>query len=73
MAEKVPAPPAPNQVQDVVNVASAPAALAPEPVFATPVAQIEIRLPAAVDNVAQNAAPEVIFPNLLIPSLFQLV
>ena len=40
------APPAPNQVQDV-NIAPAPAA------------QVEDRLPAAADNVAQNAAPEV--------------
>ena len=53
MAEQVPAPPAPNQVQDVVNVAPAP-----KPVLAVPVALVENRLSAAVDDVAQNAAPD---------------
>ena len=64
MAEQVPAPPAPNQVQDVVNVAPAPAVPALEPVLAAPVAQVENRLPAAVNNVAQNAAPDVTILNL---------
>ena len=73
MAELVPASSAPNQVQDVVNVAPALAVSVPEPVLAAPVAQVENRLPAGVDNVAQNAAPEATIPNLLIPSLFQLV
>ena len=73
MAEQVPAPPAPNHLQDVVNVAPSPAVPAPEPVLAAPLAQVENRLPVAVDNVAQNAAPEVTTPNLLIPSLFQFV
>ena len=59
MAEQVPAPAAPNQVQDVVNIAPAPAVPAPEPVLAGPVAQVEDQLPAVADNVAQNAAPEV--------------
>ena len=59
MAERGPAPPAPNQVQDVVNFAPAPAVPAPEPVLAGPVAQVEDQLPAVADNVAQNAAPEV--------------
>ena len=61
MAEQVLAPSAPNQVQDVVNVAPAPVVPAPEPVLAVPVAQVENQLPAAVDNVAQNAGPEVLF------------
>ena len=55
MAEQVPAPPAPYQdvdVQDVVNVAPAPAVPAPEPVLAARLAQVENRLPFAVDNVA---------------------
>ena len=73
MAEQVPGPPAPNQVQDVVNVPPAPAVQPLEPVLAAPVAQVENQLPAAVDNIAQNAALEVTIPNLLIPSLFQLV
>ena len=60
MAEQVPAPPLPNQVQDVVNVAQVPAVPAPEPVL---VAQVEKRPPAAADNVAQNAPPEVTVPN----------
>ena len=63
MAEQVPAPPLPNQVQDVVNVGPAPAVPAPEPVLAAPVAQVENRPSAAVDNVAQNAPPEVTVPN----------
>ena len=70
MAEQVPGPPPPNQVQGVVNVPPAPAVQPLEPVLAAPV---ENRLPAAVDNIAQNAALEVTIPNLLIPSLFQLV
>ena len=41
MSEQVPAPPAPNQLQDVVNVAPAPAVPALEPVLAAPVAQAE--------------------------------
>ena len=69
MDEQVPAPPAPNHLQDVVNVAPSPAVPAPEPVLAAPVAQVENWLPAAVEN----AAPEVTIPNRLIPSLFQLV
>ena len=75
MDEQVLALPAPNQRQDVVYVAPAPAVLAPEPVHvpATPVAQVENRFPVAVDNVAQNAVPEVTNSNLLILSLFQLV
>ena len=63
MAEQVPAPPAPNQVVDVVNIAPAPAKPAPEPVLAVLVAQVENPLPAAANNVAQNAAPEVTTPN----------
>ena len=70
MAEQVPAAPLQNQVQDVIDVALAPAVPAPEPVFAAPVAQVENRPPAAADNVAQNAPPEVTVPNVLIPSLF---
>ena len=73
IAEQVLAPTAPNQVQDVVNVAPAPAVPSPEPVLAAPVAQVENWLPAAVDNIVQNAAPEVTIPYLLISSLFQLV
>ena len=64
MAEQVPAPLAPNEVQDVVNVAPAPAVPALEPVLAAPVAQVENRLSAAVNNVAQNVAPEVTIPSL---------
>ena len=65
MTEQVPAPPAPNQVLDVFNIAPAPApaAPAPEPVLAVPFAQVENPLPAAANNVAQNAAPEVTTPN----------
>ena len=70
MAEQVPAAPLQNQVQDVIDVALAPAVPAPGPVFAAPVAQVENRPPAAADNVAQNAPPEVTVPNVLIPSLF---
>ena len=70
MDEQVPALPASNQLQDVVNVAPAPAVPAPQPVLAAPVALVENRLPLAVDNVAQNAAPEVTIPNLLFPGLF---
>ena len=58
MDEQVLSLPAPNQLQDVVNV--------------TP-AQVENRFPVAVNNVAQIAVPEVTIPNLLIPNLFQLV
>ena len=68
MAEQEPVPPAPNQVRDVVYVGPAP-----EPLLVAPVAQVENRLPAAVDNVAQNAAPEVTIRNLLIPGLYWLV
>ena len=62
------APPAPGQVLDVFNIIPAPAAPAPvlpvqEPDPAVPVAQIENWLPAAANNVAQNAAPEVTTPN----------
>ena len=73
MAEQVPSPPAPNQVQDVVNFAPAPAVPAPEPVLAGPVAQVEDQIPAVADNVAQNAAPEVTILLVLIsraPFLF---
>ena len=63
MTEKVPAPPAPNQVQDVVSVAPAPAVQVPEPDLAVPVALVENRLPVAVEDVAQNAAPGVTFPS----------
>ena len=59
MAEQVPAPPAPNQVQEVVNFSPTPAVPAPEPILAGPVARVEDRLPAVADNVAQKAAPEV--------------
>lgn len=58
MAEHVPALPAPNQVLDIVNIAPAP-----KPVLAVPVAQVENPLPAAANNVVQNAAPEVTTPN----------
>ena len=60
MAEQVPAPPAPNQVLDVVNITPAPAVPAPELV---PVAQVGNPLPAAANDVAQNAAPEVTTPS----------
>ena len=55
MAEQVLAPPAPNQVLDVVNIAPAPAVPAsglpvPEPVLAVPVAQVENPLPVAANN-----------------------
>ena len=65
MTEKVPAPPAPNQVQDVVSVAPAPAPAvqAPEPDLAVPVTLVENRLPVAVEDVAQNAAHGVTFPS----------
>lgn len=69
MAEQVPAPPAPNQVLDVANIAPAPPIPAPEPVLAVPVAQVENPLPAAANNVAQNAAPELITPNVLVACL----
>ena len=41
MAEQVPGPPPPNQVQGVVNVPPAPAVQPLEPVLAAPVAQVE--------------------------------
>ena len=55
MAEQVPAPLAPNQVLDVVNITPAPAVPAPvlpvpEPVLAVPVAQVENLLPAIANN-----------------------
>ena len=60
MAEQVPAPPAPNQVLDVVNIVPTPAVPASELVL---VAQVESPLPAAANDVAQNAAPEVTTPS----------
>ena len=50
----MPAPPTPNQVQDVVNIAPAPAVPAPEAVLAVLVAHVEDRLPAAADNDTQT-------------------
>ena len=70
MAKQMSAPPLPNQVQDVVNVAPAPTVPATEPVLAAPVPQVGNWPPTAADNVAQNAPPEVTIPNFLIPSLF---
>ena len=58
MAEQVPAPPSPNQVLDVVNIAPAPQVPALGPVLAVPVAQVINLCPAAANNVAQNAALE---------------
>ncbi|PFX13343.1 hypothetical protein AWC38_SpisGene22577 [Stylophora pistillata] len=66
MAEQVPAPPAPNQVLDVVNIAPAPSVSAPEPVLAVPVVQVENPFPAAANNITQNAAPEITTPNVLV-------
>ena len=51
-----------NQVLDVVNIA-------PAPVIAVAVAQVENLLPTAADDVAQNAAPDVTL-RILIPSQF---
>ena len=56
----MPAPPAPNQVLDVVNIAPAPAVPASELV---PVAQVENSFSAAANDVAQNAASEVTTPS----------
>ena len=58
----MPAPPVSNQVLDVVNIA-------PAPVIAVAVAQVENLLPTAADDVAQNAAPDVTL-RILIPSQF---
>ena len=61
MAEQVPAPPAPNQVLDVVNIAPAPAE--PSSGACPRSSSIENPLPAAANDVAQNAAPEVTTPS----------
>ena len=58
----MPAPPVSNQVLDVVNIA-------PAPVIAVAVAQVENLLPTAADDIAQNAAPDVTL-RILIPSQF---
>ena len=58
----MPAPPVSNQVLDVVNIA-------PAPVIAVAVAQVDNLLPTAADDVAQNAAPDVTL-RILIPSQF---